>query len=81
MSVDVMMMMMMMAAERVDFGLPNGLFLFVLISKTHFLRLESKTNLFEEKEEDEEDEARFLSSSLAPLFGETTTASQSAPRL
>ncbi len=38
-------MMVMMAAERVDFGLPNGLFLFVLISKTHFLRLESKTNL------------------------------------
>ena len=73
---------MMMAAERVDFGLRNGLFLFVLISKTHFLRVSKAKQTFEEKEEeDEEDEARFLSSSLAPLFGETTTASQSAPRL
>ena len=74
------MMMMMMAAERVDFGLHNGLFLFVSsFPKRIFFVSKALKQTFEEKEE--EDEARFLSSSLAPLFGETTTASQSAPRL
>ena len=76
------MMMMMMAAERVDFGLHNGLFLFVSsFPKRIFFVSKAKQTFEEKEEEDEDDEARFLSSSLAPLFGETTTASQSAPRL